>query len=80
MARTRSLLLSSEIRPAGRGCNCKHNKRHRILMGEARLVVANPGPAAGENGYCVTCARAMIQAARAQLDELAVRLEDPGQD
>jgi hypothetical protein len=78
MARTRSLLLNAEVRPAGRACNCKHNARHRISRGEPRLIVSNPGPASGEAGYCRDCATAMLTAARDQLDQLATALERPG--
>ena len=73
--RTRSVLLGLEIRPAGRACNCHGNKRHRILMGEPRLVVKNPGPAAGEDGYCGTCAQAMLQAAQDKLAGLHTALD-----
>ncbi len=47
---------------------CKHNPRHRIARGELRLVVKNPGPAAGENGYCSACGQLMLDAAYRALD------------
>lgn len=77
MARTRSILLKVEVRPAGHGCNCKHNPRHRIVKGEPRLIVQNAGPASGENGYCTACAEPMIAAARDQLDRLTQQLGHP---
>ena len=77
MTRTRTLLLSAEVRPAGRACNCKHNPQHRISRGEARLVVRNAGPASGEAGYCRDCATVMRAAARNQLDQLATALGRP---
>lgn len=50
----RNLLTTTEIRPAGRSCNCAHDKHHRIRKGDLRVVVKNPGTV-GEKGYCVTC-------------------------
>lgn len=73
--RTRSVLLGLEVRAAGRACNCHGNKRHRILKGEPRLVVKNPGPAAGEDGYCGTCARAMLTTAQNNLSGLHTALD-----
>jgi hypothetical protein len=70
----RSVLLGMEVRPAGRACNCKHNKAHRIRMGEVRLVVKNAGAAAGENGYCLACAEVMISEAQHRLDQLIATL------
>ncbi len=66
--RLRSLLIGLEVRPAGRACDCKHNPKHRIARGELRLVVKNPGPAAGENGYCSACGQLMLEAAYRELD------------
>lgn len=73
--RTRSVLLGLEVRPAGRACNCHGNKRHRILQGEPRLVLKNPGPAAGEDGYCGACAQVMLKAARDKLADLQTTLD-----
>lgn len=73
--RVRSILLGLEIRPAGRACNCHGNKGHRIHKGEPRLVVKNPGPAAGEDGYCGTCARIMLEAAENRLAGLHTDLD-----
>lgn len=72
--RTRSVLLRLEVRPAGRACNCHGDKRHRILQGQPRLVVKNPGPAAGEDGYCGTCAQVMLEAAQDRLASLQTAL------
>jgi hypothetical protein len=72
--RTRTVLLTMEVRPAGHACNCKHNRAHRILMGEPRFVVKNPGPAAGESGYCVTCAEIMLAEAQRTLAQLSATL------
>ncbi len=74
--RTRSVLLRMEVRPAGRACNCHGDKRHRILQGQPRLVVKNPGPAAGEDGYCGACAQVMLKAAQDTLAGLKTALND----
>lgn len=73
--RTRSVLLSLELRPAGRACDCHGNKRHRILKGDPRLAVKNPGPAAGEDGYCGACAQAIIELAQDRLAALSTDLD-----
>lgn len=74
--RTRAVLLRLEIRPAGKACNCHGDKRHRILRGQPRLVVKNPGPAAGEDGYCGACAQVMLKAAKETLAGLQTALDD----
>jgi hypothetical protein len=43
-------------------------------MGEPRFVVKNPGPAAGESGYCVTCAEIMLAEAQRTLAQLSATL------
>lgn len=73
--RTRSVLLSLELRPAGRACDCHGNKRHRILKGEPRLAVKNAGPAAGEDGYCGACAQVIIKLAQDKLAALSTDLD-----
>ena len=66
----RSILLQAEVRPAGKLCYCKHNKRHAITKGQPRFVVKEPGAATPEWGYCVACAREMLAKADAKLSEL----------
>ncbi len=66
----KSLLLRAEVRPAGKLCYCKHNRKHAITKGELRLVVKEPGPASGERGYCAECARDMLAKANATLAAL----------
>ncbi len=46
-----------------------------FLQGDPRLVVKNPGPAAGEDGYCSACARVMLKAAREKLAGLQTALD-----
>ena len=67
--RHRSILLSVEVRPAGRACKCKHNARHKIAKGDLRLVVKEAGPASGEQGYCAPCGLSMLAAARRTLEQ-----------
>jgi hypothetical protein len=74
MAQLRGILLRLEVRPAGRRCGCKHNGRHSIVKGQARMIVKEPGIATGEDGYCADCSLAMIEQARAVLDELEGQL------
>lgn len=72
--RHKSLLLRVDVREAGRLCYCKHSKQHAIPKGEQRLVVKDPGPAAGEHGYCTACAQEMLQQAEQRLLELRATL------
>jgi hypothetical protein len=69
----RNILLTIEVRPAGRRCRCAHNKRHQILKGETRVVIKNPG-APGDTGYCAACGRAMVTTARHELTRLETAL------
>lgn len=73
--RHKSLLLRTEIRPAGRRCHCKHNAGHLIHKGEPRLVVKDAGPAARERGYCAACGAEMIRQAEEKLAGLREGLD-----
>jgi hypothetical protein len=66
--------LRVEVREAGRLCYCKHSKQHAIKKGEPRLVVKDPGPAAGEQGYCAECAEEMLRQAERRLGKLRAAL------
>jgi hypothetical protein len=68
-SRPRTVLLGVVVRPAGRACKCKRDPRHRITKGDLRLVVKEPGPASGEQGYCAPCGLVMLAAARQALDQ-----------
>lgn len=70
MPKRRSLLLRIEVRPAGRLSKCAHNRKHAIKKGELRFVVRESGPASGEQGYCLACAKEMLD----QLDAEATTL------
>jgi hypothetical protein len=76
MARTRSILLRVEVRPAGHLAHCAHNKKHEIRKGEPRFVVRDPGPAGGEKGYCAACAAEILDASEAQLQELLAQIRE----
>lgn len=79
MAGHRSMVLRVDVRECGRLAHCQHNKKHVIRKGEARLVLKDPGPAAGEKGYCIECGRAMIDKAEAQLGDLRAALDAFGE-
>jgi hypothetical protein len=74
MAGFKSLLLRVEVRPAGRRCQCSHNKKHIILKGESRIVVKAPGVATPEKGYCTECGREMISRSQKALRNLEQEL------
>jgi hypothetical protein len=66
----KSLLQRVTVRPAGRKCECAHNKTHVITKGERRLIVKAPGVATREYGYCKACGVKMLERARKELDEV----------
>lgn len=70
----RSLLLRIDVRPARKLSHCGHDKKHEIRKGEPRFVVKGPGPAAGERGYCESCARKMLDVSETRLAELREQL------
>lgn len=70
----RALLPRLEVRRAGRRARCAKNKAHIMEKGDLRFVVQERAIAAGEKGYCPDCALAMIDKARAQLDDLQAQL------
>lgn len=74
MAARKSVLLRLDIRPAGRLCRCKHDKRHEIAKGELRFTVKESGPAARESGYCATCAIKMLDEAAERIAKLRGQL------
>lgn len=76
--RHRNVLLSLEVRPALRACKCKHNARHKIAKGDLRLIVKEPGPASGEQGYCAPCGLSMLAAARQALEHHVKALDGDG--
>jgi hypothetical protein len=74
VSKRRSLLLRIEIRPAGRLSKCTHNRKHAIKKGELRFVVRESGPASGEQGYCMACAKEMLDRLDAEAAALRAAL------
>jgi hypothetical protein len=74
MASFKSLLQRVTVRPAGRKCNCAHNKKHVITKGEPRLIVKAPGVATPEKGYCADCGLEMVARAQKDLEDIQARL------
>jgi hypothetical protein len=70
----RSLLLRLDVREALKLSHCKHNKKHDITKGELRLVVKEPGPGTPEYGYCMICAKEMVEQAETELAKLRAEL------
>jgi hypothetical protein len=66
----RSVLLRLEVRPVGRRCLCAKKCGAVLEKGDLRLVVKESGPAAGEKGYCSSCATAMLEKAFEELGAL----------
>ncbi len=65
--RIRILAYTIDARPAGKLSKCGHDHRHKIVKGQVRLVVKEPG-GLGERGYCQECAEKMIKATIKQLE------------
>ncbi|MBI2692600.1 MAG: hypothetical protein HYX29_11730 [Solirubrobacterales bacterium] len=76
MANHKNVVLRIEVRPAGRACECKHNKKHTMSKGDLRFVVKESGPAAREYGYCRDCGVEMLDAAASKLDAIRSEIED----
>lgn len=74
----RTIMLRMTVGTAKRERKCKRSKAHTIPPGGHLLLVREPGPATGEQGYCPECAADMLAAARDQLDELEHGLRIPG--
>lgn len=71
MPRTpRTVLLRMRVETAQRTRKCSRSKAHAVRPGERLLLVREPGPAAGEKGYCADCAEEMLAAARTHLHDL----------
>lgn len=68
----KSLLVSMEITTAGRGHNCRYNKKHRIEKGVKRLTIKSDG---NEHHYCLTCASTFITASSNRLAALRTEVE-----
>jgi hypothetical protein len=73
----KSLLVSMSITTAGRGHNCRYNKKHRIEKDDRRLTIK---VGRDERNYCLACAKvfmadslARLQAMSAEVDALTGR-------
>ena len=74
MPQIRRVLGSLSVRTAKAASGCKFNSTHRVARGERRLIVKNPGPASGENGYCTECGFRILDAADEDLQRLRLEL------
>jgi hypothetical protein len=63
----KSLLVSMEITTAGRGHDCRYNKKHRIEKGVRRLTVKSDG---NEHHYCLACAKIFMMGSLQRLQAL----------
>lgn len=73
----RTVLLRLTVKTAERTRKCSRSKAHSVRPGEKILLVREPGPAAGNKGYCSACAAAMLSAAHDALNELHEALHIP---
>jgi hypothetical protein len=71
----RTVLLRLTLKTAERNRRCSRSMAHAVRPGEKIFLVREPGPAAGQKGYCSTCAAAMLDAAHDALDELHQALQ-----
>lgn len=76
MPRTpRTVLLRMSVETAKRTRKCSRSKAHAVRPGERLLLVREPGPAAGEKGYCASCAEEMLAAAQTHLNDLHAAMQ-----
>lgn len=66
----RTVLLRLTVETAKRTRKCSRSKTHAVRPGEKILLVSEHGPAAGQKGYCSTCAAAMLASAHDDLEDL----------
>jgi hypothetical protein len=71
MARYKSVLQAVEVVTAGRARKCYHSREHSVQKGDICLEVRD---AQARKGYCVQCAREMVQQAQARLAEILSQL------
>jgi hypothetical protein len=53
----KSLIVSMEIKMAGRAHDCRYNKKHHFEKGDSLLMVRSDGE---EHHYCLACAKAFL--------------------
>ena len=71
MAR-KSLIVSMEIRTAGRAHDCRYNKNHHFAKGDRLLMVRSDGE---EHHYCLVCARVFLLQGVERLRALLAEVE-----
>ena len=76
MPAVKRVLRNLTVKAVKRTASCKRNKGHSVAKGELRLIIKNPGPAAGERGYCAECGLDILAAAEADVQQLREQLLD----
>ena len=71
MGKHKRVLSGLRVVEAGRLRKCYHHKNHQITKGEACLEVKE---AMSWKGYCVECARTMLNNGKGELDALLAKL------
>ena len=61
-----------EITTAGRGHDCRYNKKHRLKKGFKRLTVRSDG---NDHHYCLDCAKIFLMNGAERLKELLLEVE-----
>lgn len=69
----KSLIVSMEITTAGRGHDCRYNKKHRLEKGFKRLTVRSDG---NDHHYCLGCAKIFLMNGVERLKELLLEVEN----
>jgi hypothetical protein len=72
MPQHKKLLIGYQVVPAGRARKCYHSQKHTIQKGDLVLEVR---VGMGWKGYCLACAREMVQSAGSGLDELRTTID-----
>jgi hypothetical protein len=70
----KSLVQRSEVDEVQKSHNCQANRKHRLIPGDRRLRVH---VGRSHDHYCSDCAKAIIAADIAKLQELARQLLSP---
>lgn len=73
MPRARSLTLSMSFTTAGRAHGCRHNEKHRLSKGDARLTIKSDGD---EHHYCLFCARKFLESDISKMKNMLEQIQD----
>lgn len=68
----KSLLVSMELTTAGKGHNCRYNKKHRIEKGVSRLTIRS---GRDKHHYCLACAKTFMAGSLQRLQDLQAEVE-----